>query len=319
MDNLNFSALCVFQSLPADVASIISSYSDFRLGLLSRPLRLAWELEGEDKYVSDFYFRPKAIGGDDLFAIVSNNGGDSQQYNIKVYFKGKLYSTFPTSALCSILFDKRTILAICDGVTGGNTDCEIDTFTSQVFVYNIDGLLMRKFQIKTGKNKISEATKIELDDNNNIILKYCEYPTSQLFTYCINQGTLLQSTKADKCDFTRNKKGRIFSVDNQDPQYFFIQKHDNVDVNKIIAEIPIQKRGTEKFCFIDCCVSNHPEKLLVMTMAEDNSSRNIKLVDFDNPQVLHVVFENPPSFIEISVGPAGKITAVGWGFVRCYE
>ena len=313
MKNLIF--LGVFQSLPADVASIISGYSDFRLGQ-SRPLRIAWEVKCDNSQESDFYSRSKASDGDALFAIATQYMSNNF---IQIYSMGKLYSTFPIPAKCRIFFHEFTIIAIQECVDF--TDLPTVLVTLDVNTFNIYGELLQKCQIKSDKKW--DRHFMMFDSCGNIVLKHFNYQplrnkhdSAELCTYCLKKGTLLRSETVQKLFFRRNEKDCIFSVDNIDneSQYAYIQKHDINNKNEIVAKIRIQKERHDT-CYLSCCVPGHPEKLLISMKIH----RRIILVDFENPQVYSVVLENPPSFVEISVGSSGKLFAEGWGFVRCYE
>ena len=300
--------LSVLRNIPTDVINIITSYSDFRLGLLSRPLRIAWEVA--DKNAPSYHYRSQSVsGGDDLLAMVVKSN-DLQKYNIQTYMKGKLYSTFQIPAVADIVFHKSTIITIHripdDNGTSG-------PFTYQVLNYNIDGDLLRKFQIKSEKRRDSGFT---IDSDDNIVLTRLEYPLTYLSTYCLQQGNLLRFvTYRGLYPPIQNEKGHFFTVNcnKENCKYYDIEKYSTIANNEIIAKIPILKTG---HCQVSCCVPGHPEKILI-SICKVNQPIDVILVDFENLKTHRVFSER--EFNGMSVGPTGKITVIGWGFIRCFE
>ena len=306
-------SLGVFQSIPSDVLNVISDYSDFRLGLSSRPLRLAWEIDKN---------RIGTFSGDDLFATLFKSS--ESQYTMETFIRGKLHSTFSVPALEDFIIHKCTIVAIRNAPDDDDDDVDGNyrstySFVYEILIYNIDnGELLRTFETKP---EMSRCSIFMVDSDDNIVLENCRHRNVRhLSTYCSKKGIQLRlETIHNEC-YIRNEKGHFFSVDcGENSEYDYIQKHDITDVDKIVAKVPV-RTFVKNYCWVQCCVPGHPEKLLISTLKPDRMGSIITLVDFDNPEMQNVVFETPYRIHKILVGLTGKMTVLHQYYhARCYE
>ena len=315
-------SLGVFQSIPSDVLNVISDYSDFRLGLLSRPLRLSWEVDNNE---IGTYSPCGKISGDDQFAMIIGSG--KSQYTMQTFLKGKLHSTFSVPQLEDFVIHKCTIVAIHYAPDDDGNDVDDDEhyrstgpFYYQILIYNIDnGELLRTFETKP---EMCRCFNFTVDSDDNIVLQSCRHNGSRYeSTYCLKRGILLRSETVYNTFFIRNEKDRFFSVSHdvgENPGYSHIQKHDITNVYKIVAKIPV-RTFVQNCCWVQCCVPGHPEKLIISTLKPDRLGEIITLVDFDNPKIQNVIFETSRRSGRVLVGINGKMTISHRNHAWCFE